>query len=211
MTDHDRSGIVGRLVVISAPSGAGKTSLVRALLDADPDARFSTSYTTRPPRPGEKDGTDYLFVSPQVFSQMAKAGDFLEHATVFDHSYGTSGTQVDELTNAGHDVLLEIDWQGAAQVREQRPGCLSIFILPPSLEELERRLRGRGTDSQEVIRRRLDDALDDMSHWDEFDYAVINEDFDKALDDLRSVLAGGGEKFSTRNQDVRRRVAKVVA
>ena len=211
MTDHDHPGNVGRLVVISAPSGAGKTSLVRALLDADPDARFSTSYTTRPPRPGEKDGTDYLFVSPQVFSKMAKAGDFLEHATVFDHSYGTSGTQVDDLTSAGHDVLLEIDWQGAAQVREQRPGCLSIFILPPSLEELERRLRGRSTDSQEVIRRRLDDALNDMSHWGEFDYAVINEDFDKALHDLRSVLAGGGEKFSTRNQDVRRRVALVVA
>jgi len=142
---------------------------------------------------------------------MAKAGDFLEHATVFDHSYGTSGSQVDELTSAGHDVLLEIDWQGAAQVREQRPGCLSIFILPPSLEELERRLRGRSTDSQEVIRRRLDDALDDISHWDEFDYAVINEDFDKALHDLRSVLAGCGEKFSTRNQDVRLRIAKVVA
>ncbi|MGI9264305.1 MAG: guanylate kinase [Gammaproteobacteria bacterium] len=211
MASSDASGPAGRLIVISAPSGAGKTSLVRALLNTDRKARFSTSYTTRPPRTGEQNGTDYIFVAPSAFETMADNGEFLEHATVFDHSYGTSATQVDELTRAGHDVLLEIDWQGAAQVRAKRPDCLSIFILPPSLEELERRLRGRSTDSPQVIQRRLDDALDDMSHWGEFNFVVVNEDFDEALDDLRSVLNGTGDRFSTIDKDVRLRIAKVLA
>ncbi len=158
------AGSTGRLIVMSAPSGAGKTSLVKALLEGDKNARFSTSYTTRPQRPGEKAGADYIFVSPQAFVQMAEDGEFLEHARVFDHCYGTSRSQVEALLTAGHDVFLEIDWQGADLVRKSKPDCLSIFILPPSLEELERRLRGRSTDTEQVIRRRLQDAQADMSH-----------------------------------------------
>ena len=211
VSHREITGSSGRLIVISAPSGAGKTSLVRALLESDENARFSTSYTTRAPRPGEMDGTDYIFVSSTQFAQMAENGEFLEHATVFDHCYGTSCSQIETLTAAGHDVILEIDWQGASLVRRSRPDCLSIFILPPSLEELGRRLRGRSTDSEQVIRRRLEDAQADMSHWDEFDYVVVNRNFDTALAELRSILAGTGEGHDTKNSDVRLRVAKVIA
>jgi guanylate kinase len=205
------AGSTGRLIVMSAPSGAGKTSLVKALLEGDKNARFSTSYTTRPQRPGEKAGADYIFVSPQAFVQMAEDGEFLEHARVFDHCYGTSRSQVEALLTAGHDVFLEIDWQGADLVRKSKPDCLSIFILPPSLEELERRLRGRSTDTEQVIRRRLQDAQADMSHWDEFDYVVANKNFDAALAELRSVLAGTGENHRTQNSDLRLRIAEMIA
>ncbi len=207
--DPDRR--TGRLIVLSAPSGAGKTSLVRALLERDPNLRVSISYTTRPPRSGEVHGEDYFFVSRPRFEAMIAADAFLEHARVFDNYYGTSAEQVRSLTAAGQDVLLEIDWQGAQQVRASMPECLSIFILPPSLAELERRLRGRSTDEESVIRRRLRDARDDMGHWQEFDYVVVNEDFDEALANLEAVLAGHGEAHATGSDEVRRRVAVVMA
>jgi guanylate kinase len=180
----------GQLWVIAAPSGAGKTSLVRALLDRDRKLRFSISYTTRARRSSEVEGRDYFFVTERKFLEMASAGAFLEHAQVFDHWYGTGREHVAGLRAAGFDVVLEIDWQGARQVRERAPGSRSIFILPPSVAELERRLRGRKTDSEAVIQRRLKDALGDMTHWDEFDHVIVNDDFDAALDRLAAVIAG---------------------
>ncbi|MBL8201121.1 MAG: guanylate kinase [Chromatiales bacterium] len=180
----------GTLLVLSAPSGAGKTTLVKALLARDPSLRFSISYTTRPPRPGETDGKDYCFVDRERFRQMVAAGEFLEHAEVFGNFYGTSKAQVEALIAAGHDVLLEIDWQGARQIRANAPACRTVFIMPPSVTELDRRLRTRATDSDEVIRRRLGQALDDMSHWAEFDFVVVNEVLDDAVDGLVGVLQG---------------------
>lgn len=178
----------GSLFVLTAPSGAGKTSLVRALLESLPDLRFSVSCTTRPRRAGERDGTDYFFMARAEFERRVTDGEFLEHARVFDHYYGTRHAQVEQLLQAGRDVILEIDWQGARQVREAMPECASIFILPPSRAELERRLRTRGKDSDAVIARRLADAVADMSHYDEFDYLVVNEDFGTAADELRAIL-----------------------
>ena len=207
--DPDRR--TGRLIVLSAPSGAGKTSLVRALLERDAKLRVSISYTTRPPRSGEVHGEDYFFVSRPRFEAMIAADAFLEHARVFDNYYGTSAEQVRGLTAAGQAVLLEIDWQGAQQVRASMPECLSIFILPPSLAELERRLRGRSTDEESVIRRRLRDARDDMGHWQEFDFVVVNEDFDEALATLLAILDGHGESHATGSDEARARVAVVMA
>lgn len=181
-----------RLFVISAPSGAGKTSLVKALLQRLPGLKVSISHTTRPPRPNEQHGREYYFVSIGEFERMVAEGAFLEHARVFDNYYGTSLPQLREKLAAGHDVILEIDWQGARQVRQAVPGCCSIFILPPSLEALKARLNGRGTDSPEVIARRLADAVADMSHWREFDYVVVNDDFDRAVDELADIIAGRG-------------------
>jgi guanylate kinase len=182
----------GRLFVIAAPSGAGKTTLVRALMGREPSLRFSISCTTRQQRPNEVHGRDYFFVSRDEFARMAEAGEFLEHARVFDNDYGTPRRQVEASLAAGQDLILEIDWQGAAQVRSALPESVSIFILPPSREELERRLRGRGTDSEEVIQRRLRDAAADMAHWREFDYVVVNDDFDDALSRLQAVVGGAG-------------------
>lgn len=185
----------GRLFVIAAPSGAGKTSLVRALMQREPALRFSISCTTRPQRPSEVHGRDYFFVARDAFEGMAAAGEFLEHARVFDNSYGTPRRPVEESLAAGRDLILEIDWQGAAQVRRAMPECISVFILPPSRAELERRLRGRGTDAEEVIQRRLRDAAADMTHWREFDYVVVNDAFERALLDLQAVVDGRGEAF----------------
>jgi guanylate kinase len=178
--------------VIAAPSGAGKTSLVRALMERDPALRFSISYTTRKQRPNERDGHDYFFVTSAEFEAMVERGEFLEHARVFDNCYGTARRPVEDALAAGQDLILEIDWQGAAQVRAALPECVSIFILPPSRAELERRLRGRGTDSEAVIQRRLRDAASDMTHWSEFDHVVVNDDFARALADLRAIVAGPG-------------------
>ena len=183
----------GRLFVIAAPSGAGKTSLVRALVQREPSLRFSVSYTTRAQRPNEVEGRDYFFVTRDEFERMVAAGEFLEHARVFDNCYGTSRRQVEQSLEAGHDLILEIDWQGARQIRRALPECISIFILPPSRAELERRLRGRGTDADDVIRRRLRDAAGDMGHWSEFRYVVVNDDFQLALDQLAAIVAGQGE------------------
>jgi len=178
----------GHLFVIAAPSGAGKTSLVKALLAQEPSARFSISYTTRKMRPNEVDGRDYFFVDHPTFERMVAAGEFLEHAQVFDNYYGTARAQVEQLLAQGANVILEIDWQGAQQIRQVMKECRSIFILPPSRAELERRLRGRGTDDEAVIQRRLRDAVSDMGHWAEFDYVVVNADFEQALSELKAVV-----------------------
>lgn len=203
-------GRTGRLFVVSAPSGAGKTTLVRRLVERRPGLRFSISYTTRRARPGERPGIDYFFVDPDAFQRMAVAGEFLEHAEVFGNRYGTGRRQVVELLAAGHDVLLEIDWQGARQVRANLPECISVFIAPPSLAELERRLRGRGTDSEAVIARRLGEAREDLSHWPEFDHAVVNDDLDQALDALDAIIAGAGEATATDRPALRDRLAALL-
>ncbi len=187
--------MTGILFVVSAPSGAGKTSLVRALLAAEPEVRLSISYTTRPPRPGEADGRDYHFVSPEVFERMLEAGEFLESATVHGNRYGTSHKWIERELAADRDVLLEIDWQGAQQVRKLVRGVVSIFILPPSFEALKARLIGRGQDSADVIARRLDAARTEMSHGAEFEYAIINDDFDRAARDLTSIIRAERLKF----------------
>ncbi|HSM30453.1 MAG TPA: guanylate kinase [Woeseiaceae bacterium] len=196
-------GTPSRLFVIAAPSGAGKTTLVKALTTRNPELRFSISYTTRKQRRTEVDGSDYIFVDPDEFQRLCAAGALLESAQVFDNYYGTSREQVEEHLAAGHHVILEIDWQGAQQVRKAKPDCTTVFILPPSREELERRLRSRGTDTDDVIERRLRDALSDMSHWDEFDYVIFNDDLDQAVADLEAVLAGNGEASATDNPGVR--------
>lgn len=185
----------GHLFVIAAPSGAGKTSLVRALMQRMPQLKFSISYTTRRQRATETHGHDYFFVDKAAFEQMIGRGEFLEHAQVFDNYYGTSRRQVQDLLDAGHNVLLEIDWQGARQIRKAMPDVQSIFVLPPSRAELERRLRDRKTDSEEVIERRLRDSIADMSHWNEFDYVVVNDDFDRAAVDLAAIIEGRGQSL----------------
>ena len=178
----------GTLYIISAPSGAGKTSLVKALLEQTGQLTVSVSHTTRAPRPGEVDGQDYHFTDADTFRGMIAAQAFLEHAQVFDNFYGTAHASVLELLAQGLDVILEIDWQGAQQVRARMPAAVSIFILPPSREELEKRLRGRNTDSEAVIARRMRDAISEMSHYREFDYLVFNDDFDTALGELRAII-----------------------
>ena len=177
----------GVLYIVSAPSGAGKTSLVKALLKTDPAIRLSVSYTTRPPRPGETDGRDYHYVNHERFEIMLAEGEFLEHAEVYGNFYGTSKGSIGRDLNAGRDVLLEIDWQGAEQVRQHFPQSASIFILPPSFNALRTRLAGRGQDSDEVIERRLAAAAHDVAHADAFDYIIVNDDFDHALQDLVAI------------------------
>lgn len=176
------------LYIISAPSGAGKTSLVKALLEDMDSVQVSVSHTTRAMRPGEVDGKDYHFIDVERFRAMARSHDFLEHAQVFDNFYGTSRSAVLELLDQGVDVILEIDWQGARQVCEMMPGAVTVFILPPSRAELERRLRGRGQDSDEIIARRMRDAESEMGHHGEFEYLLVNDDFATALAELRCVI-----------------------
>jgi guanylate kinase len=178
----------GDLYVISAPSGAGKTSLVAALHSSQPELHVSVSHTTRPRRSDEIDGVNYHFVSEKDFVAMIDADAFLEHARVFDRSYGTARDSVEKFLAAGEDVILEIDWQGAGQVRQRHPGCIGIFILPPSREALAERLAGRAQDSDAIIARRMRDAVAEMSHCCEFDYLVINDTFEVALADLRSII-----------------------
>ena len=178
----------GKLYVVAAPSGAGKTTLVRLLLDSEPGVHLSISYTTRGPRPGEADGREYHFVDVATFRAMMARGDFLEWAEVHGNFYGTSKVWIADHLAAGHDVLLEIDWQGAQQVRAVFPQAIGVFILPPSMEELTRRLTGRGTDSTEVVERRLAAAQAEMRHVGEFDYVIINDGLEQALDDLRAVV-----------------------
>jgi guanylate kinase len=183
---------VGQLFVISAPSGAGKTSLVRALLEARPNLVVSVSHTTRSPRAQEVEARDYHFVTPGQFHELVAQGAFLEHASVFDNFYGTGRAQIEAKLKLGKDVLLEIDWQGARQVRLAMPGCKSIFILPPSRTALEQRLRERRTDSAATIARRLADASADMSHYKEFDFVVVNDHFERAQQQLGEILDGAG-------------------
>ena len=174
----------GSLYIISAPSGAGKTSLVKALLETDPKISVSVSHTTRGMRPGEQDGVNYHFIEKQGFQQMISDGAFLEHAEVFDNFYGTARSSVEAQLASGQDVILEIDWQGARQVRQQMPDNISIFILPPSRDALQQRLTDRGQDSDETVKRRMRDAISETSHYDEYDYLVVNDDFDTALQEL---------------------------
>lgn len=178
----------GKLYIISAPSGAGKTSLVKQLLQEVAQLTVSVSHTTRAMRIGEVHGSDYFFISVDEFKTMIAERAFLEYAQVFDNFYGTSQQAVEDNLNRGIDVILEIDWQGAQQIREMLPECWSIFILPPSIEVLQKRLRGRGQDSEEVIARRMADAVTEMSHHDEFDYLVVNDDFQQALSELKSII-----------------------
>jgi guanylate kinase len=182
------AGHHGLLLVVSAPSGAGKTSLVAALTARIPDIRCSVSHTTRPRRPGEQDGVHYHFVDPDHFQRLVTAGEFLEHATVFDHRYGTTRAEVEARWAAGLDVILEIDWQGARQLRASHPGTRSLFILPPSLAELERRLARRPGSTPAEIARRMRDAVAEMSHHHEYDYLLVNDDFDTALDGLVAIV-----------------------
>jgi guanylate kinase len=178
----------GKLFVITAPSGAGKTSLINALLKDDPRLRLSISYTTRLPRPGEANGREYHFVDDATFLAMRERGEFLESAEVHGYHYGTAKQVIDRALERGEDLVLEIDWQGARQVRALYPGCVGIFIHPPSIEELERRIRARGQDSDAVIHRRLQNAKDELAHAGEFKYAIINKDFDTAKSELAEII-----------------------
>lgn len=176
------------LYVIAAPSGGGKTSMITALLQRDRHIRLSVSHTTRPPRPGEMDGVHYYFVDDPTFDQLVSQQAFLEHAEVFGQRYGTGRAQVERHLADGLDVVLDIDWQGAQQIRQTFPSCCSIFILPPSIGELERRLASRGQDSAAVIRHRMAQARSEIAHWQEFDFVVINDDFEIALEDLHAII-----------------------
>lgn len=178
----------GTLFVVSAPSGAGKTSLVKALRECVSDLRVSVSHTTRAMRPGEIDGQDYFFVDTAAFERMIAQGAFLEHARVFDNYYGTAQAAVEECLKRGEDVILEIDWQGARQIRSLIPESIGIFIVPPSREILRQRLKGRGQDSEAVIERRMSDAIAELSHYPEYDYLVVNDDFPRALECLRDIV-----------------------
>jgi guanylate kinase len=195
----------GDLFIVSAPSGAGKTSVVKTLLSGTTNIALSVSYTTRQPRPAETDGKDYHFVSRETFLEMAQRGDFLESAEVYGNLYGTSQSWIREEIAKGRDILLEIDWQGAAQVRRVFPDCIGIFILPPSLQALETRLRGRGQDSDEVIARRMQAACDDIAHVAEFDYVIINDKLDDAVQQLNAIVIAAGlrrDRQLTRRQDL---------
>jgi len=182
----------GRLFILSAASGTGKTSLARALVEQIPDVAFSVSHTTRAPRPGEEHGVHYYFVNQTQFDEMAAADRFLEHAKVFGNSYGTSRAATENLLRQGKNIILDIDWQGARAIKEKMPEAVSIFILPPSRAVLKERLTGRGQDSPDVIARRMREAVSEMSHYKEFEHLVVNDDFDAALADLRAIIRGEG-------------------
>lgn len=187
------------MLVLSSPSGAGKSTIAKALLSTEPELSLSVSATTRPPRPGEVEGQDYFFVSPERFDEMVAGGEFLEHATVFDKSYGTPRAPVEEALDAGRDVLFDVDWQGAQQIKEQaRDDLVSIFILPPSIDELERRLFTRAQDSAEVVRARMDKATSEMSHWGEYEYVIVNVDLDESIASAKSILRA--ERLKRRRQ-----------
>ncbi len=179
----------GLLIVVSAPSGAGKTSLLQAAIAADEQLAFSVSYTTRQPRSGEIDGQHYHFINHEEFQTRIAADDFLEYAEVFGNLYGTSSMATELVLKSGRDLVLEIDWQGARKIREHGMECISVFIMPPSLPELQRRLESRGKDSNEVIKRRMAEARSEMSHWQEYDYIIINDDFTQAVGQLATIIA----------------------
>ncbi|MBP1150349.1 MULTISPECIES: guanylate kinase [unclassified Methylocaldum] len=191
---------IGTLFIVSAPSGAGKTSLVRALRENLEGFTVSVSHTTRAQRPGEVHGRDYFFVNHAEFEGMIESGGFLEHARVFDNYYGTARATVEKALSEGQDVLLEIDWQGARQIRNLMPDCISIFILPPSRRTLEERLKARGQDDPDTIARRMRDAISEMSHYSEYDYLIVNDDFDRALAELRSVVVASRLKTGRQSE-----------
>jgi len=191
----------GTLYIVSAPSGAGKTSLVKALIDVEPQIRVSVSHTTRAMRPGEVNGVNYHFVEREEFVKMIEHGDFLERAEVFGNLYGTSQSHLQQTLDEGHDLILEIDWQGAEQVRKLMPQARSIFILPPSQEALRQRLDNRGQDSDEIIDARMREAVSEMSHYVDYDYLIINDDFAHALDDLKAIFRAN--QLQQKRQQVR--------
>lgn len=201
----------GRLFVIAAPSGTGKTSLVKALMAAMPELAFSVSHTTRRARPAEVDGKDYHFVDHETFLRMVDGGEFLEHASVFDNRYGTGRRQVEDALARGQDLILEIDWQGARQVRERLPEVIDIFILPPSREALEERLRARPKGPDDVIARRLQDSVTELSHWNEFKYVVVNDKFGDALEGLIAIVRGKGESQRSDRPEFRTLAAGLLA
>ena len=198
----------GSLYIVAAPSGAGKSSLVNALLSREPEIQLSISYTSRAPRPGETEGSHYHFVSREHFEGMVGRGEFFEHAVVHGDLKGTARHTVEAPLNQGRDVLLEIDYQGARQVRALVPDCVSVFILPPSREELERRLRGRAQDSEEVILKRLENSREEIAHLDDFDYLIVNDQFERALDDLCAIVRGHRLR---RSEQVRRQANLIKA
>ncbi len=206
MSDQPR----GTLYIFSAPSGAGKTSLVTALLESTDNIMVSVSHTTRAPREGEVNGQHYHFIDVPTYDKMVAADDFVEHAQVFDNFYGTSQAAIEAKLAEGQDVILEIDWQGARQVRE-RMQTTSVFILPPSRPELENRLRGRGTDSDEIIQRRMRDAITEMEHYGEYDYLVVNDDFDTALLELRAIVTSQRLCLSRQKDELERLLSQLLA
>ncbi|MGA7965623.1 MAG: guanylate kinase [Gammaproteobacteria bacterium] len=201
----------GQLFVVSAPSGAGKTSLLKALIARNPALTFSVSYTTRAPRFGEEGGRDYHFIDAARFEAMQAADAFLESARVFGNGYGTAAADVERERAGGRDVVLEIDWQGARQVRRRRPETVSIFILPPSRESLRARLTGRGTDSESIIDRRMAAAATEMAHWDEYDYVVVNDEFERALADLAAIVDGKGAATERSRPELKDLASKLLA
>ena len=192
----------GKLFILSAPSGAGKSSLAKALMEALPTLAVSVSHTTRAPRPGEQHGVHYYYVTRDEFEAMVKAGEFVEHARVFDNYYGTARTSIEHLLQAGKDVILDIDWQGARNIKQAMPAAVSIFILPPDRAALEQRLRNRGQDSEEIITRRMRDAVAEMRHYSEFDHVVVNDLFDAALADLQAIISGKSAQKRPLNVDI---------
>lgn len=196
MIDTMNTDFIGTLFIFSAPSGAGKTSLVKRLVTTTPHLGVSVSHTTRAPRSGEINGTDYHFVTHETFQTMIGESAFLEHAQVFDNYYGTSQAWVETELKAGRDVILEIDWQGAAQVRRLMPQAVSVFIAPPSIAALRERLNGRGQDCEEIVERRMRDARSEMSHFAEYDYLVINDNFEQALEELRAIVIARRQRLA---------------
>ena len=203
--------MTGKLIIISAPSGAGKTTLVKALDESDPEILVSVSHTTRPKRHGEVEGIDYFFTDDETFKAMVDNNQFLEHAVVFDNYYGTSKIWVEERLKEGYDVILEIDWQGAALSRKLMPDCVSIFILPPSIQTLESRLAGRDEDDISTIKRRMHDAINELSHHDEYDFFVINDEFAQALFELQDIVATLRENRQYQQADLSQFIAGLMA
>ena len=198
------------LYVVAAPSGGGKTSLINALLGKDKQVKLSVSHTTRPPRPGEKDGEHYYFVDEDAFLALIEKNAFLEHARVFDHRYGTGRAAVEQILAAGNNVILDIDWQGAQQIRETFPDCRTIFIIPPSVEALRKRLVSRGQDSEWVIQRRMRDARAEISHWNEFDHIIVNNEFEQALAELHDIIHSGKANRVENNHQNREILAELL-
>jgi len=208
---NEQTNKSGKLIVISAPSGAGKTTLVEALCKADPKLVVSISHTTRPQRDGEKDSVAYHFIDVDSFREMVDAEQFLEHAKVFDNYYGTSKAALDSQLSQGIDVILEIDWQGAESVRQLMPESISIFILPPSYQALETRLTGRGGDDAGTIQRRMDDAINELSHYKKYDYLVINDEFELAVSELQGLIAALRENQQPQQADLSEFVTRLMA